>query len=102
MITTYVPFAPNLGTGLHFRSLDSNARALEPALRKGLLSVGLLAALSVYSCLVLLGFIAIRIYLEWKRCGTRLGQNQYVVLVINLLAAGECHLDSCMGIKLVD
>ncbi|EME38856.1 hypothetical protein DOTSEDRAFT_92149 [Dothistroma septosporum NZE10] len=72
---------------VYLRSIYSVEHELEQGLRKGLLPVGLLAALSVYSCLVLLIFIVHRFHTEWKRYGTSLGQNQYVVLVFNLLLA---------------
>ncbi|UJO24898.1 hypothetical protein CLAFUW4_14346 [Fulvia fulva] len=80
-------FTTIVSTSLQLRSLSSIEHELQLNLRKGLLPVGLLAALSVYSCLVLLGFIATRFYSEWKRCRTSLGHNQYVVLVFNLLVA---------------
>lgn len=88
-------FTTIVSTSLQLRSLSSIEHELQLNLRKGLLPVGLLAALSVYSCLVLLGFIATRFYSEWKRCRTSLGHNQYVVLVFNLLVAGEGQIGTC-------
>ncbi|CAK3775497.1 integral membrane [Lecanosticta acicola] len=60
---------------------------LQQNLRNGLVALGLLAALSVGSTLVLIGFILNRFY-SWRRhYRTFVGYNQYVVLVLNLLLA---------------
>jgi len=60
---------------------------LPSTIRHGLIPVGILAVLSVFSTLCLIGFIAFR-FATWRlHYKTFVGYNQYVVLVLNLLLA---------------
>ncbi|KAK4543386.1 hypothetical protein LTR36_005529 [Oleoguttula mirabilis] len=60
---------------------------LPPTIRRGLIPVGILAALSVASTICLIAFICYR-FVAWRaHYRTFVGNNQYVVLVLNLLLA---------------
>lgn len=67
----------------HPYSLDP----LPDTLSRGLIAVGLLAALSVLSSFVLICFILYRIFAWRLHYHTFIGYNQYVILVLNLLLA---------------
>jgi hypothetical protein len=84
----YEPYEPEIEVdGRSYYPSPFSINPLPSSLHYGLISVGTLALLSVFSTLLLIGFIAYR-FATWRlHYRTFLGYNQYVVLVLNLLLA---------------
>ena len=82
------PFTPKVQiAGGYYFPAPYSLHPLPRGLRHGLISVGLLATLSVGCSLTLICFIMWRL-VRWKlHYRTFLGYNQYVILVLNLLLA---------------
>lgn len=75
--------------GQQYYAPPYSAFNLEPDLRHGLIALGTFATLSAVSTSALLSFLLWR-FIGWRRhYRIWVGYNQYVVLVLNLLVAGE-------------
>lgn len=88
------PYTPrvDIGGAQYFPEPYSAFELAAPALRHGLIALGLLATLSVVSTAGLITFIINR-FINWRNIyKTWIGYNQYVVLVLNLLIAGTCSI----------
>ena len=82
------PYSPEISVdGALYFPAPYSVDPLPPALRRGLIPVGLFAILSVASTLMLICFILYRIFTWRMHYRTFIGYNQYVVLVLNLLVA---------------
>lgn len=83
-----IPYHPKVDIkGHQYFPPPFGGHPLTDVLRNGLISMGVLALMSVCSTLVLCVFLVWRLIIWRHQWGAFLGYNQYVLLVLNLLMA---------------